>query len=207
MESKQKSSLKLKIFMLLVFLAMVTYGVVTITVATYSDEEPNYAVYITMEGNSPSIQTSGNLFGNDLWYPAKQQSGIIRIINGTPFSVQVNSLGVSVALNKVKSGEDFATVEESFLKNMIFTIQIKKLYIFNDTVIKNLSFYDLLYRENDPAFSGISLNSGDAFKVPANSYLDLFYTLKMSEESGDELEELTATVDFLINISEGLAMK
>lgn len=174
--------------------------ILTITYA-YTDDEKNPDVVITIDSKE-NIKQTGSLFGDELWYPGKIKKGIIRICNqcNSLKTTTISSLGVGVDLKKARLGYDKETVYNSFLKNMKLTIVKGKLLIFDHNVIENKSFTELLYKPNDSNYTGCKLDDSEQFSIKKDDSIDLKYELTMDKSSGNELQDLSASVNFYINV-------
>lgn len=187
-----KSMLR-NIFLILCFLgaACLVFAFFSITYASIEVVEPNVTIRINEDGN---ISCNGNLFGNDLWYPGKELSGSIRIYSAG--GVKISNLGFEVLLNEYDATYAHETVYQSFMDNMKLTVKQGRLLVFNHTILDNKSFADIV--ENN----GISLVSSSPLQIHAGDSVDLMYTLKMDEASGDELENVSAALSFYISFEE-----
>lgn len=163
-----------------------------VTQAIGTRGNPNVVITITGQEH---ISCKGNIFGEALWYPGRGESGIIRIKNNW-VPVDISRMGLNVDLERYEKGFGKDEVFQSFLKNMKLTIQQGKLLEFDRNIVKEKSLSELLYDQG-----GVEL--GDTgFKVGAGDSIDLKYTLLMDKASGNELENLSASVDFVIDIGE-----
>ncbi len=182
---KYKKNLFYRILGFVVFtliMGFIATGVMENTFATPSNGEPDVIVTIDANGH---ISQEGNLFGEDLWYPnEKGRDGIIRIYNNYR-ETKLTSLGVEVELNK----EDY--IYQSFLKHMKLTIKKGRWLDFGETsLVNDKSLGDFL--------RGITLEKNDQLSITSVHPLDLKYTMRMDEEAGNELQNLTAQVSFMI---------
>ena len=183
-----------------IVLGYVFYGAEQITYAFMENSAADVQVVIDKDGN---ITYYGNLFGNDLWYPGREESGTIRITNQFK-EVDINSFGLNVDINGLKEGYDKNTVYNSFLKHMKLTIKKGKLLVFNDTLVDNQCISELLWEEGDEDNNGFILNELDRLILTKNNSVDLKYSLYMDERAGEELESMTAAVAFLINVRDSI---
>ncbi len=163
-------------------MGFIVTGVMQNTFATPSNGEPDFVVTIDANGH---VSYAGNLFGEDLWYPdSKGRDGVIRIYNNYR-STKLTNLGVAVELN----AED--SIRRSFLKHMRLTIKKGRWLEFGETpIVNDRSLGDFL--------SGITLETNDQLSITSVNPLDLKYTMRMDEEAGNELQNLSAKVSFLI---------
>lgn len=183
-----------------IVLGYIFYGAEQITYAFMENSTPDVQITINEDGG---ITYNGNIFGTDLWYPGKEESGIIRITNQFK-QVDINSFGLNVLLNGFKEGYDRDFVYESLLKNMKLSVVKGKLFVFDETLVDNKTFSELLWDKNDDSSTRFALNESGPAILPKNESLDLRYNLYMDDQSGEELESITAAVDFLINIGDRL---
>ncbi len=197
-----------KKFFILAFIALtgifLIYGIINMTFATSVSEEPSYIINIEHQNgdDTPSIDCSGNLFGNDLWYPGKEETGIIRIYNNSNNRVRIFNLGVNAELLSSQPGWDAGIVLDSFLSNMRITINSRKLLILPYSILENEALKSLLYKEDDNMYKGITLEDKDELSIKKDEFIDLSYTLIMDKSSGKELENLKASVSFTIKFNE-----
>lgn len=171
-----------------------------ITYANTVTSTPDVTVTIDESGKT---SFNGNLFGEDLWYPGKTKSGVIRIYNNFK-ELQVNDLDLRVILGKVKEGTDREFAYNSFLENMKFTLNQKRLFFFNNTLVKDTSLTQMQYIDEENGQNDLNAETIEGFKITKNDYEDLNYNLHMDEKSGDELESLTATIEIALNIGESI---
>lgn len=173
--------------------------IIKITYAALTDTEPD--VIITKDSDGITSQT-GNLFGNESWYPDKEVKGVIRIDNQFK-RMKITNLGVDVKQIQANSNYDLDTIRASFLKNMKLTIKKGKLLSFGDkAIVDNKSLSELLYRSSDDNYNGFVLAEDNQFIIDKNDSIDLEYTLYMDKDTGEELEAISAKVPFFINIEE-----
>ncbi|MFT9495126.1 S-layer homology domain-containing protein [Anaerosolibacter sp.] len=155
------------------------------------DKRSNPDVTVTINSGG-KISQEGNLLvlrdnPSYLWYPGRAADGVLRISNQSNDRVKVSSLGLEVVLAK----ED---VKSRFLENMHLTIEKGRLLDFDPDSIVSESFTELVK-------GSVSLESNSQFTLERNDTIDLKYTVKMKEEAGNELQNLTADVKFLINMN------
>jgi hypothetical protein len=188
---KNKKKLLKTIFEFLVFtliMGFIVTGFIGTTYAVMSPGNPDVVVTIDKNGH---ISQEGNLFGNNLWYPAENgRAGVIRIYNNYR-STKLTNLGVSVKLNSYRDGYTESEVHQSFLDNMRLTIKKGRFLEFGeDSIINDISLADFL--------NGIALDENNQIKISASSPLDLKYTMRMDEDAGNELQSMSADVSFFI---------
>jgi len=198
---------KAKIYIFICFISiLLIYGIVSFTLASTLLENPDYEITIsTVEGSDkPGITHGGNLFGEELWYPGKQKDGIIKIRNNCPMPVRITYLGVDVNILEHQPGLDSDFVLNSFLNNMEMTVNSRRLLLFSNRLI-NSEFLSNLIDDNanssnlsDGSAEQPVIANNDFIEINGNSSIVLKYSLKMREESGEELEAIKASVDFTI---------
>ena len=183
-------------FLILTFvLGYLLNGFAGITYANRSQSEPNLVITINKNG---SITQRGNLFGSELWYPGRTEHGIIRIQNEFKrIKVEDISLEVSLAQFQKQYMEDH--VYGSLLDSMSLSVSRGKMLVFKDDLIQDKKFKELLAENNN-----IILKGSQQFHMDKNDFVDLKYSLHMNENSGNELEAISAQVYFLIDISQNL---
>ncbi len=158
------------------------------TFAVMSSGDPNIVITIDQNGH---ISQTGNLFGDELWYPDNNgRDGVIRIYNNYK-STKLTSLGVDITLNSYRDGYNESEVYQSFLNHMKLSIKKGSWLEFGDSYI----IHDMPLAEFK---NGITLDINNQVNISASKPLDLKYTLYMDEEAGNELQNLDANVAFLI---------
>ena len=173
-------------------------GLITIAYANTRMYKPDVSVTILKNGQTTC---SGDLFGKELWYPGKKVNGVLRIYNNFR-TVALKDLNLKVTLNRVNEGVDRDTAYQSFLRNMKFTVKKEKLILFNETLFENRSLRQM-------AGAGAGNKKKESRNEPGmgylrnNDFIDLSYSMYMDEKAGDELENLTATVEVLLDMEEG----
>ncbi|MFZ5968816.1 MAG: S-layer homology domain-containing protein [Bacillota bacterium] len=195
---KKKKNIFMTIFEMIVLVLVVGYFaniMIGSTYATQNQNRPDVIVTIKPDNSKGHITTEGNLFGNDLWYPDKKDSGVIRIDNQFK-SIEVSNLGLKVEIRKngqpIDESDDVYT---SFIRNMRITIEKGKVLSFsNNILVDSLPIGELL--------NGYKLNDNSQFTVDRNDTVDLKYTLHMDENAGNELQGITADIFFQINVEE-----
>ena len=169
-------------------LSALLFAFITITQAAPNLEAPNYTIIIDKNGN---ISSSGNLFSDDLWYPGKEESGIIRIISANP--ANITKLGFDVRITDHKPEYDADTIYQSFTNQMKLSLKRGRLLVFSQTLFENRSFSSIMH--------GLNLDREANLHKNRNS-IDLKYTLVMSDEAGEELEQVTANVKFIVELGQ-----
>ena len=170
------------------------HGIINITYASSNTGNPNVTVTINPNGQ---VGSEGNLFGEGFWYPGKSETGVIRIYNNFG-PINVNDLRLKVTLDKIKEGESWDRVYNSFVRNMKLTLQKGKLFVFNETLLEDASLESMLQSNGNQGegslanFKIFSLIKGDTF--------DVNYTLHMDEAAENELESLSATISVLLDV-------
>lgn len=199
MKKHKKRFLHGAIFMVIILSAFFfAADIAEITFAVMTQNTPD--VVITINGDG-SITQEGNLFGEGLWYPDKQQSGVIRIHNRFK-TIDISNLGLEVDLTSFRSAYNEDSVFTSFLDNMHLLVKRGHLFSFNQNILDKISFEQLLHIAEDGSANGFFLKPSDQFRITKNSTVDLKYTLQMDKDAGKELQGLTAVVSFLINAHE-----
>jgi len=164
--------------------------VIKITYATITDEQPNVTITIDERGGATQ---NASLFGDELWYPGKSHSGVIRISNQYQ-RIKVSNLGIGFELKSTNGRYNEDIIKASFLDNMKLTIKKGKLLAMDKTIVDDKSLGELL--------NGYSLDTNDQFYINKGDFIDLEYTLKMDEKAGDELEGISVNLPFYINVNE-----
>jgi len=202
-----KKQVKINLIFLLVLATLLAAFYVDNS-STYANTElkPDLTLYIHGEKSEggPIFHSSGNI-GNGFWQPGASNSGTIRIYNNYSDRIKVTNLGLSMRLEQLQT-QDYKMVTdkelyELFAKNMKLTIKKGTMLIFSSTVYDK-SFFEMLYDKEDEVYNGYDLSNDDIFNIKKDEYIDLEYTVSMSEEAGNELQGLKATADFIINSHE-----
>ena len=188
----------LHILALIIIGCYLVNSIVDLTYAIANTDDPILTITINEDGH---ITQEGNLFREDLWYPDRVDSGIIRINNNFK-KVKVTNLGLDVELKTFNSGYNKEVVYSSFVNNMKLTIKQGQFLIFHKDIFDNRSIQDLLYKSNDNSYNGFTLEDSNSITISKGDSIDLKYTLYMDKESGEELESLKANVPFFINFDE-----
>lgn len=190
---KMNPALIRKLFYILCILCVVcfVFALAGITYATVENTQPNVHIRISGEGE---VTCSGNLFGDELWYPGREEHGIIRV--SSDIGAKLNSLGFDITLKQYQPKYNRDVVYQSFLDNMKLTVKKGSFLIFTNTLLDNASLSSIMLND------GIFLDTTNHLQIPLGESIDLLYTLKMDEESGEELEDITASVAFKINIEQ-----
>jgi hypothetical protein len=186
----------LNVILILMAVFCLCYGLINIAYANTQMNKPDVNIYITDDGRTVC---EGSLFGNDLWYPGKTIDGVIRV-NNNYGPVELKGMKVDVLLNKVDSGRDRDSVYASFMNNMIMTVKKGKLLVFSDILFENRSLSQLAVNQIDPGASG----EESGFDIQKDDFIDLNYTLHMNEESGEELENMSADIDISLDFTEAV---
>lgn len=188
----------LQFLVLMLIVGLVINNVIDITFAAITNDDPDVIITI---GADKQIAQEGNLFGDGLWYPGREASGVLRIANNFN-QIKVSSLGLDVKLESIKDGYDEDTVYNSFLSNMKLTIKKGRLLVFEDKIVDNMNFGELLYKSGSDTHKGYVLKDTHQFNISNGDHVDLEYTLSMDNEAGKELQDISSSVDFLINVAE-----
>lgn len=180
----------LRFFIIILVVSYFTSSFSELTYSTMVTKTPD--VFITINSDGTILPPVGNLFNDDIWYPGKQKSGIIRIDN--KFStLTIDEIGVGVNLERSREGFDRNFVYNSFIDNMKLTIKNGRLLVFDQEITNKASLRNLL--------EGIKLNSSNSISISRNETVDINYTLFMDEKSDNELQNLTAVISFIIKSS------
>lgn len=182
---------KLFYFFCLLGVACLVFALAGITYATVENVEPNVLIRINGEGE---VTCSGNLFGGELWYPGREEHGIIRV--SSEIGARLSSLGFDISLKQYQPLYSRDTVYQSFLDHMKLTVKKGSFLVFTSTLLDKASLSSIVVND------GIFLDTSDQIRLPLGESIDLQYTLKMDEESGEELEDVTASVAFKINLEQ-----
>lgn len=185
--------------------------------STYAQDEVDVTLYVSggSSKGGPIFQQLGNIGGKGYWSPGKIATGTLRIYNNYSERVRISSLGLKMKLEKKLSNGQYEVVKdkslyELYAKNMKLAIKKGELPVFSNTIYDE-SFYEMLhgkveFTEESKAiqvnYEGFSLGALDKFNIGKNGYVDLEYTVRMDEKSGNEMQGLRATVDFLLNVDE-----
>lgn len=190
MTIKQNPRVSVYILCFLSLLFMIC-SFIGISYASEKLEAPTYTIHVGKDGN---ITCSGNLFGDDLWYPGKEESGIIRIYAAD--GIKIKRLGVDIHIDDCLPAYSRNDVYDSFLNNMKLSVKRGRLLIFKSTLFENHSFSNLV------ANKGFTLDNSDQFSIGVDHSMDLLYTLFMDETAGEELQSVTASVSFKIDVEQ-----
>lgn len=123
---------------------------VGITHAIVDKASPN--IVITVHGPG-TINYKGSLFSDDLWYPGMKESGVIRI-NNKWGALDISRIGLKVDIIEYQSGYKKDEVYQSFLENMKLTVEKGNLLQFDEVILDNKSFSDLLYQPGSEGSGG-----------------------------------------------------
>lgn len=180
----------------------------------YADNHPDLILYVHGEESNggPIFHQKGDLAGQDIWFPGKKKSGVLRIYNNYSERIMVNHLSLSMKLEKIINNEateispqdldeDEVNLYMLFAENMKLTIKKGTMLIFTNTIFQG-TFKDMLYIKDDPNYQGEDLDVFNRFNINRNDYVDLEYTVEMDKGAGNKLQGLRSRVDFHINVSE-----
>lgn len=165
------------------------------TYATTESKEPDVEITINTDG---SVSASGNIFEGVLWYPGVKSKGVIRIVNNFK-DIRIDGIGLKISI--AASNGNLEQVEKSFLDNMRLTVKRGKFLVFNDLIIDDKSFSDLM-SASDGSFLKITFEAEDRYKIMQSDSMDLQYELYMDLASGNELQNLSANTRFSLYFSE-----
>lgn len=197
MKGKKRNFKMIIEFLVIILIVGIFAGdIVEMTYATMNQGTPDVIVTI----NSNRISPSGNLLElkenpDYLWYPGREVEGVLRIVNESNRRTKIASLGLGVEITTVKDGYTIDQVKDSFLNHMHLSIIKGKLFSFDAQNIMSGRFSELVNKS-------FLLEDATQFTIGNNETIDLKYTVKMDEEAGNELQNLSAIVTFLINAAE-----
>lgn len=169
---------------------------INVTYATTVSDEPDVEITINTDGKVSAV---GNIFDDILWYPGVKSKGVIRINNNYK-DVRINEIGMKVSIVTSNSNQDI--VEASFFDNMRLTVKRGKFLVFNDNIIDDKSFSELMSATNDGILSEIRFEILEKYKILQAESMDLQYELYMDRASGNELQNLSANTKFLLRFVE-----
>lgn len=180
-----------RIYFIVCFLSIsiMLFAFIRVTHAAQTAGEPNYIIMIDRNGN---ISSAGNLFGNDLWYPGKEESGVIRIISASP--VKISKFGFDIHINSHKPDYSTETIYRSFINQMKLSLQRGRMLVFKQTLLDSQCFSNIT--------SGLSLDKPKQLTIQSGNSIDLKYTLYMSDEAGEELEQVSANVKLIMDLEQ-----
>ncbi|QUH25269.1 S-layer homology domain-containing protein [Serpentinicella alkaliphila] len=171
----------------------ITSSLMQTSYSTFSLGKPNIMVTIFSNG---TIETEGNLFGEDLWYPGKEKSGVIRI-NNYYKPIYTDDIGFEINLEKYNRIYTKDSIYNEFNNKMRLTLSRGKLDAISTKIIDNVSLEQLI--------KGYNFEERKRFIIEKNDFVDLKYTLTMHEEAGNELQNITATISMTLNVNERAA--
>ena len=169
---------------------------INVTYATTVSDEPDVEITINTDGKVSAV---GNIFDDILWYPGVKSKGVIRINNNYK-DIRINEIGMKVSIVTSNSNQDI--VEASFFDNMRLTVKRGKFLVFNDNIIDDKSFSELMSATNDGILSEIRFEILEKYKILQAESMDLQYELYMDRASGNELQNLSANTKFLLHFVE-----
>lgn len=179
------------------------------TFASNIDKKPN--VIITINSKGDFIQ-EGSLFDDGFLYPSTVEdvekgiggvSGVIRI-NNQYGQIKVSNLGLGIKEDELIIDNNYPrdVIYNSFLDNIKLKVEKGTLFSFNKTLVDYANLRSFLYEPNNEDYRGFTLDSKDSFVIGKGDTIDLKYTLHMVEETGEELEAVTAFMPIYINVHE-----
>lgn len=175
---------------LIIILFFVALAATNVTYAILNSNDINCEITIQSDGQ---IIYSGNLLGDDLWYPGKKEQGVIRINNHYK-AFEISSFNIKADLEEVQVGLPTEFVYQSLLDNLELSIMKGSIPIFETKLMEYTKLSDLV--------SNNQKVMRNALVIDRNGTLDLNYSLKMSDSAGDELEEVWASVQFAFEMNE-----
>lgn len=203
--NKLRFSIKLiKNILILLVVGLISSSLIDYTFSASTTDNPNVNISINNDG---TISQSGNLFNGQL-YPSTEKdaekgiggiSGVIRI-NNKFRNIEVTNL--SIGLNNIIINNKYPKdiVENSFLQNIRLKIEKGQLLVFNKTIVDYTSLNNLLYKTDSNQYKGYNLSNSQKFIINKGEIIDLRYTLHMVEETGNELQSVTAQMPIYINL-------
>jgi hypothetical protein len=194
---KKISTNKLLNILVVLFVTVPIFCIlINVTYATTVSDEPDVEITINTDGKVSAV---GNIFDDILWYPGVKSKGVIRINNNYK-DVRINEIGMKVSIVTSNSNQDI--VEASFFDNMRLTVKRGKFLVFNDNIIDDKSFSELMSETNDGILSEIRFEISERYKILQADSMDLQYELYMDRASGNELQNLSANTKFLLRFVE-----
>jgi hypothetical protein len=113
----------------------------------------------------------------------------------------VSVLGLTVDLVKYKPTYKKDDVYRAFLESMKLTVKQGSLLKFDNIICEGESFSQLVHYPGSEGLTGLQFGDSGLDLGPGES-IDFKYTLLMDEASGNETENLTASVDFVIDVAD-----
>ena len=194
---KKISTNKLLNILVVLFVTVPIFCIlINVTYATTVSDEPDVEITINTDGKVSAV---GNIFDDILWYPGVKSKGVIRINNNYK-DIRINEIGMKVSIVTSNSNQDI--VEASFFDNMRLTVKRGKFLVFNDNIIDDKSFSELMSATNDGILSEIRFEISERYKILQADSMDLQYELYMDRASGNELQNLSANTKFLLHFVE-----
>ena len=194
---KKISTNKLLNILVVLFVTVPIFCIlINVTYATTVSDEPDVEITINTDGKVSAV---GNIFDDILWYPGVKSKGVIRINNNYK-DIRINEIGMKVSIVTSNSNQDI--VEASFFDNMRLTVKRGKFLVFNDNIIDDKSFSELMSATNDGILSEIRFEISEKYKILQADSMDLQYELYMDRASGNELQNLSANTKFLLRFVE-----
>lgn len=188
MSKKKRTAHRLVNFIIAISIGVCIFlGASSITYALVNQDKPDVVVQIDKNGR---ITQSGDMYADALWYPGFSKSGVIRLENNFK-RIKVTDLSLDVNLADVSDN----TVYTSFINNMILTISKGKLLAFDDILVRDKSFSELISDTGDTS-------DAHQFYIDKGDTVDLKYDLYMDMDSGNELMNLTADIAFRVNLND-----
>ena len=194
---KKISTNKLLNILVVLFVTVPIFCIlINVTYATTVSDEPDVEITINTDGKVSAV---GNIFDDILWYPGVKSKGVIRINNNYK-DIRINEIGMKVSIVTSNSNQDI--VEASFFDNMRLTVKRGKFLVFNDNIIDDKSFSELMSATNDGILSEIRFEISEKYKILQADSMDLQYELYMDRASGNELQNLSTNTKFLLRFVE-----
>ncbi len=194
MSKKRKVARRLVNFIVGIALGVCIFlGAFKFTYALINQDMPDVIVKIDRYGN---VTQSGDMYAGTLWYPGFSKSGIIRLENNFR-RIKVADLYLDVELKGVSNDN---SVYDSFVNNMFMTISRGSRLVFDDILVDHKSLSQIM--SNAVNADSSAQDGANQFYIEKGDSADLKYDLLMHLESGEELENLSANLDFSINMNE-----
>lgn len=207
---KKKNKLFKIIFQFLVLMLVAGYftsNIIQTTFATSVDRSPNVIVNINGDG---SMTQQGDLFAGSLLYPGTVQDaengigsikGVIRLVNNYgKVDIDNVAIGLKSSQMDIRNNYPREQVYDSFLDNIRLKIEKGRVFSFDKTLVDYTSLRNLLYEPNSTQYGGLTLENESKFSINKGDTVDLKYTLQMVEETGNELQSVTAYMPIYINL-------
>lgn len=177
------------------FLITIVFGCLGIITASYifaNDNIPTISIDNSGENLTEAIFTESS----GPWYPGYSETRILRVRNTINSKTNINNLGMNISL--FKEGEKLSSDSNSvdYMNHMKIKIDYKS------PIKKFLN--GNVYNGN---FANFKEGIDSSIKLDKNDYIDLVYTISMSEDAEINIAGIKAKVDFVVNVSEEVYSK